>query len=585
MDRAASPPPGDEEPWSPQGDPGKDGAPYPFKNQTEVLKGWNKLRMYMPGLVLIPLRLTLVLLLLLLAALIGAICTFGVSKKQLRERPLRGWRRQGVALLPWIARAILFVVGYYWIPVKGKPASREAAPIVVSNHAALTDAFLLMWTTGCCFVSRIENSYIPLVGKSLYAMQTVFVARGDSQSRDATLDALKQRSEEKGWPRVAIFPEGTTVNNTCLLGFRTGAFSPGVPVQPVVLRYKFQNIDPSWSGHRVGMGDLFFRLSAQWVNFAEIEFLPVYVPNDDEKKDPQLFADRVRDRMSDLGRMPKSVYNVEDYYLQCAAAKLKIKPEDVAMGMEQFKRASGLGVGDLRQVMEKFHDIDVSNTGTVTYPDFIKLMGMPDSEVTEETFKKLGGTISGKYKEKSTIHFKMFLKNMLTTGKGLTAEETVREAFDLINFRGTGKVTLPMFEALLKLACPDMASGQASALFKRVDKGKLGYIDIVSFGGFIRENPSFMQMFSLVRDSERDFADKKGGSGTNPVRKALAAREAGKPLEEAAFRALVDAHVAEKERQRAAARRGTDMPLGLDHAVEEEGSWDFGREHNKSMAW
>ena len=37
--------------------------------------------------------------------------------------------------------------------------------------------------------------------------------------------------------QVALFPEGTTTNRKCLISFKTGAFQPGVPVQPVVVKW------------------------------------------------------------------------------------------------------------------------------------------------------------------------------------------------------------------------------------------------------------------------------------------------------------------------------------------------------------
>ena len=36
---------------------------------------------------------------------------------------------------------------------------------------------------------------------------------------------------------ILLFPEGTTTNGQYLLGFRTGSFIAGVPVQPIILKY------------------------------------------------------------------------------------------------------------------------------------------------------------------------------------------------------------------------------------------------------------------------------------------------------------------------------------------------------------
>lgn len=44
--------------------------------------------------------------------------------------------------------------------------------------------------------------------------------------------------------------------------------------------------------------DLIWTTMTQFVTYCELEFLPVYVPSEEEKCDPQLFADNVRDVMA-----------------------------------------------------------------------------------------------------------------------------------------------------------------------------------------------------------------------------------------------------------------------------------------------
>ena len=63
--------------------------------------------------------------------------------------------------------------------------------------------------------------------------------RDDPNSRQNTIKQIVERSEPDGdWQQVLIFPEGTCTNRSCLITFRTGAFLPGVTVQPVLIRLK-----------------------------------------------------------------------------------------------------------------------------------------------------------------------------------------------------------------------------------------------------------------------------------------------------------------------------------------------------------
>ena len=57
-----------------------------------------------------------------------------------------------------------------------------------------------------------------------------------------------------------------------------------------------KSFDRTWSGPDVTL--LIWRTLAQFHTFVEIEYLPVYVPNEEEKKDPKLYAKNVQRLMS-----------------------------------------------------------------------------------------------------------------------------------------------------------------------------------------------------------------------------------------------------------------------------------------------
>ncbi len=68
--------------------------------------------------------------------------------------------------------------------------------------------------------------------------QPVFVSREDPNSRQNTIKEIQCRAQSGGkWPQIIIFPEGTCTNRTCLISFKPGGFYPGVPIQPVLIRY------------------------------------------------------------------------------------------------------------------------------------------------------------------------------------------------------------------------------------------------------------------------------------------------------------------------------------------------------------
>lgn len=56
----------------------------------------------------------------------------------------------------------------------------------------------------------------------------------------------QRRAASTEFPSVLLFPEGTTTNGRNLISFKLGAFAPGFPIQPVVIRYPFVHFDISW---------------------------------------------------------------------------------------------------------------------------------------------------------------------------------------------------------------------------------------------------------------------------------------------------------------------------------------------------
>ena len=74
----------------------------------------------------------------------------------------------------------------------------------------------------------------------------------------------KQRRERgaEPYPPLLVFPEGTTTGDDTLLQFKSGAFSSGMPVQPVICKFPFCAFDAVWSSDQ-SLGWLVWRMLCQ----------------------------------------------------------------------------------------------------------------------------------------------------------------------------------------------------------------------------------------------------------------------------------------------------------------------------------
>ena len=50
-------------------------------------------------------------------------------------------------------------------------------------------------------------------------LSAVWVKRDDQEAKNKTVEILKQRCTEKGWPQLLIFPEGTNTNGKALVRY------------------------------------------------------------------------------------------------------------------------------------------------------------------------------------------------------------------------------------------------------------------------------------------------------------------------------------------------------------------------------
>uniref|UniRef100_A0A3B3VV12 Lysophosphatidylcholine acyltransferase 1 n=1 Tax=Poecilia latipinna TaxID=48699 RepID=A0A3B3VV12_9TELE len=352
----------------------------------------SRLQIGLISVTVFPVRLLLVSFFMLLAWPFAFTASLGRS--ELVPDPQSWWRRIIDLCLRVIMRAMWFCGGFHWIKVKGERAPPSEVPILtVAPHSSYFDAIPVTMTM-CSIVAKLESQSVPVWGTLISYIRPVLVFRSDQHSRRKTVEEIKRRAQSGGkWPQIMIFPEGTCTNRSGLILFKAGAFIPGLPVQPVVLRYPNKLLFSSVF--------FFFRFKLLWLtlcqphNSIEIEYLPIYRPSAKERENPALFASNVRKLMAEALEVPLTDLSFDDRDIILSHGPLRIhdctsllhfnqllgqlglksgsrggrldeearraaKLQGDRLGLEDFAQFLSLPVTDtLRQIHSLFHQIDV----------------------------------------------------------------------------------------------------------------------------------------------------------------------------------------------------------------------------------
>ncbi|KOX77452.1 1-acylglycerophosphocholine O-acyltransferase 1 [Melipona quadrifasciata] len=246
-------------------------------------------------------------------------------------------------IICWMMRALFICGGFHHLKVKGRKAETKDAPVLaLAPHSSFFDALPVVYLGGPSIVAKAEIGRIPFFGKLINYTQPVYVWREDPNSRQNTIKEIIERATSKeDWPQVMIFPEGTCTNRSCLITFKSGAFYPGVPVQPVCIRYPNKLDTVTWTWEGPGALKLLWLTLTQLNSSCEIEFLPVYKPSEAEKTDPKLYASNVRRLMAEALQIPVSDYTYDDCRIISRAHQLNIPRASIIVEAHKLRNKLG----------------------------------------------------------------------------------------------------------------------------------------------------------------------------------------------------------------------------------------------------
>ncbi|XP_063801354.1 lysophosphatidylcholine acyltransferase 2 [Pseudophryne corroboree] len=472
--------------------------PNPFVHEINLTLT-DKIRMLLCGIFILPFRVVLFVILSVIAWLVAIITTCCISKESLE--PLRGWRKNVTkCFLSYLGRLIFFSMGFH-VRVIGKPASFSEAPVfVVAPHSSFFDGIAVITSGMPSTVSRAENVLVPIFGKILRALQPVLVSRVDPDSRRNTINEITKRTTSGGeWPQILIFPEGTCTNRSCLISFKQGAFLSAASVQPVILRYPntLDTVTWTWQGYTVAK--LLFMTVCQVCTNVEVEFLPVYDPSEDEKKDYFLYANNVRNIMAQALGVPVTDHTYEDCRLMLTARDLTLPMEAGLVEFTKISRKLNLKWDNFKDQLEVFASIaDMTKGGRIGLEEFASHLKLPVSDVLRELFALFDRNKDG------TIDFREYVIGIAILCHPANSDETIQMAFKLFDVDRDGSITEDEFSSLLRssLGVPDL---DVSKLFQDMDADKSGKISYEEFEKFLKKHPEYAKLFTTYLEHQKYY--------------------------------------------------------------------------------
>ncbi|KAF5912216.1 hypothetical protein HPG69_003492 [Diceros bicornis minor] len=506
-------------------------------------------------LTLFPIRLLVAAFMMLLAWPFALLASLG-SAEQEPEQPLALWRKVVDFLLRAIMRTMWFAGGFHRVVVKGRQAlPTEAAILTVAPHSSYFDAIPVTMTMSS-IVMKAESRDIPIWGTLIKYIKPVFVSRSDQDSRRKTVEEIKRRAQlnrKRAWQQSPFYSEAgmrCARWRTCCLGsktafvFPTGAFIPGVPVQPVVLRYpnKLDTITWTWQGP--GALEILWLTLCQFHNQVEIEFLPVYSPSAEEKKDPALYASNVRRVMAEALGVPVTDYTYEDCQLALAEGQLRLPADTCLLEFARLVRGLGLKPEKLEKDLDKYAESAKMKRGEkIGLTEFAAFLEVPISDTLEDMFSLFDESGAG---EMDLREYVVALSVVCRPSQTLDTIQlafkasggvTLTSGLQMYGSPEDGSIDEDTLSSILKTAL-GVAELAVTDLFRAIDQEEKEKITFADFNRLAEMHPGFAEEYlypdQTCSESRAqpppaptpngfcvDFSPENSDVGKKPVRKKL----------------------------------------------------------------
>lgn len=418
--------------------------PYvPYRQPTftskSTFKKFQLFKLVLGAFILFPIRLIGMIISVSLATIVATIHLRGKPHTNFGIAPDVQEGHWVTVLTNRLVRAGLFFLGLTNIEFKGKvPVDYDQDKpwlqhsIVAAPHSGTFDWSLIVARATRLFSPIIKSeAYEGPLNRLVRSTMPVSVERTSRESRsNAVKDQTLRLTEgwKKGWFPVICFPEGTNGNRKQLLKFKAGPFIAGQPLVPVLMSYpQDEQVDDNdlatWPHFGRSVAMTVFLGMCRLQTKIVYTFLDTYYPTEEEKLNPSLYAENVRQVMSKELKKKTSDWTFEDAKLmrQCERAKLQpeigaIKVEKVYAGFKQGEKHASELLSSYIKILNKYiHRMDGKIEGllpVVLKKTLLKeLYGKTDDGIPEIFQQRLPTYVS--FEQLAVVHAKWLTQKVL----------------------------------------------------------------------------------------------------------------------------------------------------------------------------
>lgn len=446
--------------------------------------------------ILVPFRMLLLGSALCAASITGTVFMLGYKETD-PPKPFRGFRKFGQMLVNLFSRICLFACGYHSVKIKGSLLP-ETRIIVAAPHSSFIDTLVITLVGNLNAVTKTENLEHFFLGNCLRLLQPTAVSRAEKNSKINGVKEIKRRVANNDWYPTLLFPEGTCTNREAYIAFKPGAFYPGLPVQPVIIRYKDRLDYATWTWFGDGAFRLICLMMSQAYNTVELEILPIYTPTQEEINDPLLYARNVREYMAKVDNVPVTDHSYEDCRLMVEAKKVCLPMEAGLVEYHKLNRLIGINCDYMIEQLHKFSKIDLNGDGKVDVDEFCDYLNLPATEEVLSLFK-----IYDIY-QNDGICFREFLIGQFLIAKKFSTEDNIRSVFEILHpypDRHRFFITVDNLLTYLKQKI-DIYDDCVNDIFTEMDVNSEGRVYFQHFKEFCMSKPEFVLLLLDFRQKE-----------------------------------------------------------------------------------